>query len=201
MMILNQSGQGVLDFLFASVLIFGTAALIGALSTALTLTEAIQYVSFSGARSYFAADRTIAQQSQAAEEQVNALVKNLPFLTGAINSGWIKITRKQARNYTDYAVSKGGELGADSGRNEFTGYQLEVALPLLTFKIPLMGNLVTPSDGDDVKVTVSSFLMREPTYEECVKFNNQLYQVLLQKNSAYARGATTGFVAINDNGC
>ncbi len=207
---MNESGQGTIDFLLATVLIVGTSALVMALTIALTLTEVVQYVSFSGARAYFAGAVNSTDQELAAKVQVDALLKNLPYLQGAMNSGWIKVTPRGARNYRDYAESRGAVFkpyDRDDVRNQFVGYQLVVDLPLLTFNIPLLGNLVQSKADTPVQVTVSSFLLREPTTSECETFNNRIYEAIINKDTSYssANGKSkitpTAFRAINDNGC
>lgn len=194
---MNQSGQTTLDFLFASVLILGTTALIGALSMALTLSEVVQYLTFSASRSYFAGDKTKTQQVEAADKQV-AQLKKLPFLTAAISNEWVVLKPRGAKDYSSYAQSKGANL---NDRNQFNGYQVELELPLLKIKIPLLGNITSQGDSNDVTLTVSSFLMREPTFDECVDFNNQAFQVLMKRNSNYQSAKGVNFTAINDNGC
>lgn len=196
----SESGQLTLSFLFATVLIIGTAGLICALTMALTFSEVIQYVSFSGSRAYFAADTDEKTQSTAAEAQVVNLLRKLPFIAGARSNEWIKVQLKGAKDYIEYARAKGA---SDNFRNQFIGYQLEVALPLLTFNIPLLPRgLVTPPEGEDVKVTISSFLGREPTQEECEKFNNRVYEAVLSKGYNIPSGIPPeSFRAINDNGC
>ena len=195
---MGNSGQATLDFLFATVLVTGTAALICALTMALTLIEVAQYVSFSGARSYMAADKNISMQRQAADQQIESL-KKLPFLSASTSNGWIVIKPRGAKDYSDYAQSKGVTL---DHRNQFTGYQMEVALPLLKIKIPLMGNIMSSSDDEDVTVTISSFLMRDPTFDECVSFNNQVWQALVNRSGNYQKAQGASFTAaVNDNGC
>jgi hypothetical protein len=199
----SESGQMTLDFLYGATLIIGTGALICALTMGLTLIETIQYVSFSSARAYFAADQNPAAQEKAAKDQMQSLLKELPFLSGAMRSEWIVVRPRGAKNYKDYAQGK----GADNLRNnQFVGYQFEVELPLLSFSIPLFSSVMKPSGAEDVSVTISSFLMREPTTQECVQFNKGLYSGLLSKDNGYgaaasSAGGVSGFVAINDNGC
>ena len=97
----NEKGQITLDFLFGCVLIIGVSAILGAITFALTLSEAIQYVSFSADRNYFAGDLTIQDQSDAASVKANTLLTKLPFLAGARNSGWITIKKATADNFSD----------------------------------------------------------------------------------------------------
>ncbi|MBK9293491.1 MAG: hypothetical protein IPM57_03465 [Oligoflexia bacterium] len=198
----SESGQMTLGFLFATVLLIGTAMLISALTMAFTFTEVIQYISFSGSRAYLSADVDVQTQQQAAQAQVLNLLKKLPFISGARENGWILVQPQGANDYKNYATARGAN---PDPRNQFLGYQLIVALPLLTFKIPLLSAAVTPpADEENVTVTISSFLGREPTQQECEAFNNGAYQALLQKpayQQATGRVSAESYEAVNDNGC
>src|SRR6185369_17627606 len=97
---LNEKGQLTLDFLFAVMLICGVCALLGALTFTLTLTEVVQYVTFSAARTYLAADMAPSDQSKEGNLKGTTLLQKLPFLTGAVVSGWIKVQPRGAQDYT-----------------------------------------------------------------------------------------------------
>jgi hypothetical protein len=178
---------------------------LGAITFALTLTETLQYVSFSAARNYFAGDLTIQDQTDAATAKASTLLTKLPFLAGARNSGWIEIKKTTADNFSDqgngYESTLGGEpdpkLGV-SRRDQFTGFQIAFELPILNINIPLLGNFASPSGEDSFHGTVSSFLMREPSTDECMKYIQGIYNVLQQKFPTAPPGT---FTAIVDNGC
>jgi len=207
----NESGQLTLDFLFSAILIFSVAVVLGAMTFALTLTEVIQYVSFSSARVYMAGDINQAAQEAAGASKAQRLLKGLPFLSGAQQNGWITVSAKDGGpgNYQSYRNSIGvpGDNNAPlPGRmNQFVGYQLSFDIPILQPKLPLFGDVASPQDLRAFRV--SSFLMREPTTEECMNYTNQAYQVLINLNSGYNTAASssnmppTQFLAINDNGC
>jgi hypothetical protein len=216
-----MKGQVTIDFLFASVLVLSVATLLMALTIALSLSEVLQYVSFSAARSYFAADENENDQVIAAEIKAHLLLTNgLPFLRGALNNGWIKITggpvgpdNPRAKNYNSYAQnlgvpsqSVGSPVGGPSSHSQFTGYQIKFEIPILGLKLPLLGQAVTPPDGQSgFQATVSSMLMREPTHSECVNYTNKSYDTILRRNPAFGEATShstlKNFVAINDNGC
>lgn len=203
----NQKGQITLDFLFGCVLIMGVSAILGALTFALTLTEVLQYVSFSAARNYFAGDVSPDLQTQAAQNKAASLLKSLPFLQGATSAGWITIGKQGADNYSDIGNGYEPSLGvpADGSqavrRDQFTGYQISFTLPILNIQLPLLGQVMTPPDGDSFKGTVSSFLMREPSTNECIQYNKQIYNLIQSHYSGGSAGGGSGFVAIIDNGC
>jgi hypothetical protein len=208
----NQSGQVTIDFLFASVLILSVTTLMMALTIALSLSEILQYVSYSAARSYFAGDETESDQMTAAEKKASSLVsKGLPFLHNAIASKWIIITggainpgNPRAKNYNNYADSLG--VPSQGERTQFTGYQIKFQIPILGLKLPLLGPAIAPPDGQNgFSATVSSMLMREPSHSECVQYMNQIYDTLKNRNSTFGTTSShtslTTFSAILDNGC
>lgn len=200
----NQSGQITLDFLFGAILIIGVSAILGAITFALTLTESLQYVSFSAARNFFAGDLTVQEQTNAAAVKANLLLSKLPFLAGARNAGWLTVKKASADNFSDqgngYEDSLGGEADpAPFRRDQFTGFQIVFTLPILNVNIPLLGAVMQPPDGDSFHGTVSSFLMREPSTDECMKYNQQIYNAIRKNFPGDQSGGP--FISINDNGC
>jgi hypothetical protein len=211
----NERGQITLDFLFATVLILSVAVLLGAMCFALTLTEIVQYVSFSTARAFYAGEVDPGTQQQRAAQKAHQLLKNLPFLAGAEANDWIIIDGGTA-NVDNFGVNGNGYAGAigvpadndpnplvATNRDQFTGAQITFSVPILEAKIPLFGALT--SDNGPKKFKVSSFLMREPTTSECIQYMNGIYQALLRNSGKMGTpGISDGaqsFVAITDNGC
>jgi hypothetical protein len=203
----SEGGQITLDFLFGCILIIGVSAVLGALTFALTLTEVIQYVSFSAARNYFAGDIDYDTQSKMASGKASLLLSKLPFLSGAQQSGWIKIAKGGgANNYSDAGTGYQSTIGvpADTDpsirRTQFVGYQITFTLPIMNISIPLFGQLLQPPEGEqDFTGTVSSFLMREPSTHECMDYTRQIYDVL--KAKGYTNAPSAQYTPINDNGC
>jgi hypothetical protein len=197
----NQRGSLTLGFIYAVVLVLGIGTMIATLAVTLTLTEALQYVAFAGSRAYFASDITRDQQELAAEKKVTHLLSTLPFLSNALRNGWIKVTRRAARNYDDYRES----IGASADRSMFVGYQLQFEVPMLKMRLPIASSVVEPPGGGSFRSTVSSFLMREPTMVECQKYSTTVYDALLRLNTDYQKATRSpgvrGFTAVNDNGC
>lgn len=197
----SQSGQLTLDFLFATVLIMSTAGLVSVLCIGLTLAEVLQYVTFSGSRAYFAADKTKKNQVDAAEAQVQSLLGNLPFLNGALKNNWISVKVNGPNNYlSPYAENKGATTTQYPDKTQYVGYQLEVKFALLTFKFPIFGDLVQPPNGSDFHATLSSFIMREPSMSECQELMKLVYDSV-KKNYSQVPPLKGEFVPIMDNGC
>lgn len=207
----SQQGQVTLDFLFGSVLILTVSALLMVLTMALTFSEVMQYISFSAARSYFAADNTEQDQVAAAKLKADYLLSDnaIPFLKGALANGWITISggragNGRAKNYKTYADNLGvsSQVLQTQGVNQFVGYQIKFEIPILGMKLPLLASTISPPEGSKgFEATVSSFLMREPTRAECENYTNKAFEILLQKNTGFRKANFKGFRAINDNGC
>lgn len=198
----SESGQLTLDFLFATVLVLGTAALVSALCIGLTLAEVLQYVAFSGSRAYLASDHNEREQVQAADQQVRTLLGNLSFLNGAIKSNWISVQLGGAGNYQNYAENKGASSQSFPDKFQFIGYQLTVKFSLLTFKFPIFGELVQPPSGaESIKGTLGSYMMREPTSFECRALMKQAYRVILSKYTQSPQDSAASYAEMVDNGC
>lgn len=203
----NESGQMTLDFLFGSTMVIGIAVALSALCFSLTLVEVIQYTTFSAARAYYAADRNEQAQRELADSKAQSLFSGanaLPFLAGAYANGWITVANLGAKNYGDYY----GQLGANLQRNQFVGVQFQIEFPILNLKLPLLGAAIEPPDGA-FRSKVSSFLMREPSFDECRELTNTVYRTLIDLHQPFNRAAGLGggnvspqnFQAIIDNGC
>lgn len=205
---LNEHGQLTMDFLFAATLILGVSALLGALTIALTLTEVLQYITYSAARSYMSGDGFPGEQTREGNEKAQTLLKKLPFLAGAQRNGWIVPARDAGQGAKDYDNYREA-LQIPAKRSQFVGYQIDFTLPILGLKLPLLGKALESPDGPDFKGRVSSFLLREPSTEECMYYLQSVYQALIRTNPAFQRVTTSpgvtvdpnGFSPIVDNGC
>jgi hypothetical protein len=197
----NESGQLTVDFLFSVVLIFSISTLLAALTFALTLTEVVQYVSYSGSRAFFAADLTEGDQKNVGTAQMDKLLKTLPFLSSAQGAGWIVIP-SQSRDVGDFTKYR-ESINAPGDRNQFVGAQIQFVLPILSLKLPFMNEAIQPPNGGAFKATVSSFLLREPSFSECMKYMSKSYEYLKNAEGAtYSQAADNGrFFPITDNGC
>ncbi|MDZ4676479.1 MAG: hypothetical protein SGI74_03130 [Oligoflexia bacterium] len=199
--ILNQSGQLTVDFMFSLILIISISTLLGALTFALTLTEVVQYVSFAGSRAYFAADLTETDQKNVGNNKMEVLTKSLPFLASAQKAGWI-VLPPQSRDVGDFTAYR-EQINAPSTRNQFVGAQIKFIIPILNLNLPFLGEAIEPPNGGSFKATVSSFLLREPSFQECSKFMSTSYKALLEVVSPTCPGGCDAgrFIPITDNGC
>ncbi len=200
---LNQSGQLTLEFMLACVLIVTVSTLLGILTFTLSLTEVLQYVTFASARSYLAADLTLDEQVKAGQAKGDLLVKNLPFLAGAQQSGWISIPQNSSKVMSlDAGRTYADNIGADTlHHNQFEGFQIQFVVPILNVKLPFLNSAIQPPNGaQDFKATLSSFLTREPAFDECQRYLNAATATILGKYSNCTACATAPTL-IMDNGC
>jgi hypothetical protein len=201
----NQSGQLTLEFMLAIILIVSISTVLGILTFTLSMTEVLQYVTFAGARSYMAADMTKDDQIDAGNDKVHLLLSSLPFLTGAEASGWITVPKK-TRGTIDTNSPYSQSLGASLEHSQFEGYQLRFSVPILNIQIPFIRDVITPPPGSkDFGATLSSFLMREPSFMECQGYMNAVYKYLLLRGPytipSSGGSSSSGPVVIMDNGC
>lgn len=200
---LNEKGQLTLEFMLACILIVTVSTLLGILTFTLTITEVLQYVTYAGARSYLAGDLNIDAQTDAGNKKAQELLTTLPFLYGIVQNGWVtipKATNKimSLQSGTEYANG----LNVDTKRHDqFEGYQLQFTVPMLNVNLPFLSTAIAPPDGgQDFKATLSSFLTREPNFDECSQYLGAAYQDLLKLGYS-TPGAQSNPTVIIDNGC
>ncbi len=204
----NISGeQGIitLDFIFAFTLVMGMTIIFLGLTLSLTVSEVVQYISFSAARSYMASNFNRDAQYQEAEQKYQNLISD-PAVKTLFSGSWFSIDGK---------LSPGKDVGNfnsvynpsdDDRSNTFEGVRLSFDAKVLQYNLPLFGSTYT--NGDGFTCFIGSYLMREPTQSECEAFNKQRYARLLNLQDStgqiYAGGtakAWVGYFVISDNGC
>jgi len=199
----NERGQAVMNFIFASVLILAAASLLISISVALSFVEVVQYVSFSGARSYFAADINQEYQKKNAVNKMESLIASLPVLRDK-NNTWIEL-KPFADAPANYRTFYGEAADLRPNHN---GVELAFKLKVLNFRIPFVNTALSygKEEADAPTAQVSSLLGREPTFEECRREMNVILDSVVHANGAYGRMRHKGiqegqFHAILDNGC
>jgi hypothetical protein len=187
----DQSGLISLDFIFAILLVFGFTMVLFAVSFTLGMVEVGQYATFAASRAYNAAQATESLQSSAAKAKFNQVISG-PVLSKILASGWVSLSYIASRDYSeDYNAS------GDSG--VFVGTQVAFVAKILNIRIPMVGN--TATNNSTGKATLNSYLMREPSTEECNQFNQNRYTNIITLDDSY-QNARAGTVAIiTDNGC
>lgn len=158
----NESGLLTLDFVFASVLVFGFAAILFSFAFTFSIVEVVQYISFSSARNYALAHKDETSQKARAQAKVDELTSS-PALVPLVSNGWFEIG---TASITDFTAEFAPDPTKDS--DTFQGVRIPFGAPILFKRIPLLGD--TASDPKGFTANIQSFLAREPTFEECQGF-------------------------------
>lgn len=187
----NNRGILTLDFLFASLIVFGFSAILFSFAFTLSVAEVVQYVSFASARNYSLAHKNEEKQKERAQLKFNQLVGH-PSIKPLFNNGWFEIFPAQIRDFNE----EYGALGGDS--QTFVGVRIPLSAPILYKRIPALGT--TGSDPDGFRANVQSFLSREPSFSECESFIQQRAR-RLQSLATQVSFDSSQAAVIMDNGC
>ena len=196
MILLNQKGTSSLDFIFALVLVSGMSMLMFALTLTLSVTEITQYITYASARAYLGAHNSEAEQRALAQEKFLEVQKSPP-IRPLYERGWFKLGEVQIGDFS----SEYPQAPADDADN-MVGVRVKLTALLLDFRVPFFGSTVP--EGNALSADVTSFLMREPTDQECRRFNEQRYGAILRLSNTYAQPNTSDeqkYAVVSDNGC
>ncbi len=209
----NQRGVTTVDYLFSFVLVSGFSLVILTFSATLSVVEIVQYMAFASSRNYFASHTTEDQQKAAARKKFAELKAN-SVIAPLLNGGWFSVPDDSLivdfnipAKYNDYQ----GYAPSDPRLNLVHGVIVEFSAKILDFQIPFFGaTRKTDSGGGSEKsgftTHITSFLGREPSFEECRQFGNARWGHIknLQNTvgaAAYSKATSAQAVEINDNGC
>ena len=184
----NEKGLLTLDFVFASMLIFGLSTVIFSFAMTLSVAEVVQYMSFAAARNYNLAHLNEDRQRERGEQKFNELVTN-PIFSTMLELGWFQVEPVALDDFND-------DYSPDADFADFVGARVRMSAPILYKRIPFVGS--TGSDQDAFQATIQSFLAREPSFEECSTFMGQRGQ---QFQSRYGVFQVDQVVVTMDNGC
>lgn len=217
----NQSGFMMAEFLFSLTLVAGCGIIIFGLTFSLATIEISQYIVWSTARNYSAANTTEPYARIQATTKFNNLADQFPKLTGrgaGANSPWFNLTDV---SIGDLATSNGGDadliakLSSDKDNKDQGGYgerrqpwigakaSLELKL-FASLNVPFLGPIAT----DKTKFTfpIRAFILRHPSQKECYDFYSasQRYSLGIQKlepQMASLPDGSSSYVPMEDNGC
>lgn len=191
----NQKGLLTLDFLFAIIMMFAFTAILFAFSITFTAVEIAQYATFAASRAYFAAHKTSDEQEAAGKKKFNDLVVGERAPLGAFfKNGWFTLSPVELKDFnSDYSADD------DKDSDTFIGARTTMVAKILQMRFPLLGS----TTEDDLSANISSYLMREPTEEECQDFVNDRYQRIITLDNRFGSAAlsTDAYVSMMDDGC
>lgn len=199
----NERGILTLDFIFALMLGMGFALVFFALTLTLSLVEVTQYISFSVARTAWAAHETQNQQKELGNQKYAELLA-IPIFRTLFGKGWFRLPAQP--NYggadgfnTEYQVDPNDDNAT------FYGVRLQIEARVLDISMPMLGKSKTQSSTG--VANVQTFLGREVTTTECREnFNRARWTNIQALDSVYASAASQGASPaavglITDNGC
>jgi hypothetical protein len=195
-MINNQNGQMTIDFIFGLVLMAGFAAVLFALSFTLTVSEIAQYVTFAAARNYYAGNLTLKDQETAGKAKYASLTNN-KVIKPLFSGSWFSLSKEVTLGASTSYVE-----APDVDSDIFVGAEATFSAPILKFKVPFFGS--TSKKDKVFTAQIHSWIQREPTTEECVKFNQARWSMILQLETAFQKAKTgndTAYAVMTDNGC
>jgi hypothetical protein len=196
--VMNERGVLTLDFIFALTIVFGFTAVFFAVSVTLSMVEVTQYISFAAARTYAGAHENIRAQDALAHKKFAELMAT-PIFRGLYGLGWFTAGPLNVGNFNSLY-----QQPSDEDSDTFVGARIPIYAQMLRVRVPFLGSTATKAETG--KATVSSYLSREVTTEECrEQFNRARYKNLkaLQVGGKAVYGAlpTSTEALITDNGC
>jgi hypothetical protein len=208
----NQSGFIIADFLFSFVLVIGIGLFIFALTFSLATIEISQYIVWSAARAYASANKDESTARDAATQKFNNLSAQFPLLTGSGESApWFLLDDFKAQDHETEStfISKVTNTndrmnrdGALERRQPWTGASANLYLKLFAnMNIPFLGKV-----SDDAQTTftfrVYSFIIRNPSFEECHGFFEHRFKDGIQNLEGLSTlGNELNTYLVEDNGC
>ena len=162
----NKKGSLSVDFMFSFVAVFLLLLFLIMTSLTFSLVEVSQYISYATARAYFVDHRDKSDQSTAAREKYGELRESF-FKPGQGGlSEWFQISEEVTIGEPPE------EITSDKEKSHFFGASFEFTSKVLTIDIPFLGGSTEDSDKG-FKFPIASYLGREPSREECLRFNRE----------------------------
>lgn len=205
-MMKNQSGFITVDFIFAITMLVGLTALLFTVTFTLSVASVTQYITYSAARNYQAAHITQDLQAERAKAKYEELINNAVFKP-LYSQNWFKVDADptigdHTKVFPEYDA-------ASDGVNTFWGVGTRFVAPILDFKIPFFGSTAPESDGsgNGFATYLASYLGREPSEEECLKFTADRWSAIrrlsVSGGASYDSGnySSDAYVPMADDGC
>ena len=186
----DEKGILTLDFIFAFIIIFGFVGVLFSFAITFSVVEAVQYVSFASARNFSLAHLNEDRQKERADEKYDELTTS-KALSAFFSNGWFEIKKSDTHKFNDV-------YEPEPGREIFIGVRVLFKAPILFKRIPFLGT--TASNPDGFSVNIQSFLMREPTFQECKDFISGRIKEF-KKLPNYNFISNQAYKVMMDNGC
>lgn len=192
----NESGLITLDFIFAIGLAFGFSLIFFAMSFTLSMVEVAQYITYSSARAFNAANVSQPAQKDLGKAKYDEL-RNTGVFKTILKSGWVTLGDIEFGDFADEYPKTSADFPADSF---YVGARVPFQSKVLNLRLPFLGN--TAEDSSTGSATLNAYLLREVSTEECQRFNSERFERLKQlPNTSYRSLPAVNYALITDNGC
>lgn len=203
----SESGSLVVDFMFAFTLIFSFVTIFISIAITLTTVEMVQYLTFAGARAYFASHHTVDSQREQGHAKYQELLGTAAY--GFVKNGnWFTVEAPFVGDVTSGVEELNAYAQPPDKPNRFHGVVTYFTANILSASSPFFGSTDPERDGtgSTFGTNIGSYLGREPTMEECQKFMTDRFKAILSMNAnggaAYSTGVDeNSYTVIMDNGC
>jgi hypothetical protein len=191
----NQKGMLTLDFIFASIMMFTFSAILFRFAITFVVVEVTQYATFASARSFFAAHKNEDEQRRLGKEKFDKLLRDKESVLGNFfRNDWFTVSDVEIADFS-------GEFSQATGEDSdtFVGARASLVAKVLSMNIPLLGS----TTDDDLGTDVSSYLMREPTEQECEDFTRERFKQIQRLKTGFSVGYVRddAYLPIMDDGC
>lgn len=190
----NNRGFITLDFIFAITVSMGFTVAFFAMATTFAAVEIGQYITFATARVYAGAHANEKAQNDLAQKKFDELMKN-KALQSLFRNGWFSLKKPEIGDHNKLYPQSASEESAT-----FWGVRAAFEAEVININIPFIGKTKTlPTTG---AATLATYLMREPTDDECREvFNKERHIFLRGLDGAYNAAPFFKPVTVTDNGC
>ncbi len=191
----NQKGILTLDFIFAILLMFVFSAILFGFTITFSAIEIAQYATFASARAHFAAHKNTDEQQKMGRDKFERLIKDRQSILGTFfRNGWFTLEDVRIADFN-------GDYETDTSKDSatFIGARSVFTANILSMNFPLLGS----TTEDDLKANISSYLMREPTEEECSQFVRERFERIKTLKEGFGQGfvRSESYAVMMDDGC
>lgn len=202
----KQAGVITVDLIFALTLALGFMAILFSICMTLSVAEVTQYIVFASSRCYFAGHVSESAQQELAKAKYSELL-NDTVLGIFFHNNWFEVDKEppySTRGNFSFDDEYKNQYANGQYINEgttFTGIRIKFVAKMLAMTIPFLGK--TYDDEDGFVTYIDSFLMREPTMQECQEFNSSRFKAIKTLDGRFASGKIKddAYVVMADNGC
>ncbi len=196
----NQGGILTIDFLFSTIVVFAISMVFAVMSITLMFSSVAQYVLFSSARAKASAHISEDEQLQMADDKFAELVQD-KLKQFFVDNEWFEL-RKINFHVDDVEDASTNPI---RGR-KFYGVSALYVSKILDFRVPMIGNTTDGLGDDEFSATMSAFIYREPSTQECLNFNREKWRVLSSQfpelnSGAFSLNTGASYGEEADNGC